>query len=68
MTSGHLGLGPETIRNEDLVVIFQGGEVPCIIRKIVDAKYRLVGAAYIHGIVDGEFLVKAPETKTFELV
>jgi hypothetical protein len=36
----------------DLVAIFLGADVPFVLREHGDA-YRLVGACYIHGVMDG---------------
>jgi hypothetical protein len=52
-SEGRMGLGPRLMREDDLVVILRGGLEPIILRK-VDNHYRLIGVAYIYGIMDGE--------------
>ncbi|OCK80109.1 HET-domain-containing protein [Lepidopterella palustris CBS 459.81] len=52
---GYIGLGPEAMRPGDLVVIFKGAEVPYVIREVQNG-FRLIGEAYIHGLMYGEFL------------
>ncbi|KAF2671225.1 HET-domain-containing protein [Microthyrium microscopicum] len=55
---GHIGMGPWNIQPDDRVAIIFGGEVPFIIRKCGDSsnEYHLIGEAYVHGIMDGEFV------------
>lgn len=51
--NGLLGVGPDTTRAGDLVVVFFGGRVPFILRQH-GSYYVLLGECYIHGIMDGE--------------
>lgn len=69
---GYLGLGPSDIRNGDQVYIFEGGNVPFIVRKApnriilgeqAEKCFELVGDCYVHGIMDGELM---PETMSQE--
>ncbi|KAF7185648.1 Heterokaryon incompatibility protein 6, OR allele [Pseudocercospora fuligena] len=54
--NGHLGCGPEMAEVGDHVVIVLGAEVPYVIRKCPDGEhYALLGDAYVHGAMDGEF-------------
>jgi hypothetical protein len=48
-----MGLGPDSVQRGNLVCIFGGVDTPLIIRA-VDGGWRLVGEAYVHGIMDGE--------------
>lgn len=48
------GLGPASIRLGDFVVIVRGGQWPFILRQVAVRDYRLIGTAYVHGIMDGE--------------
>lgn len=50
---GSMGLDPDSVQRGDLVCIFGGVDTPLIIRA-VDGGWRLVGEAYVHGIMDGE--------------
>ena len=53
--TGHLGLGPAGLQREDPVVVFLGGEVPFILRKMAhEEAFQLVGYCYVHGLMDGE--------------
>lgn len=52
--SGYMALVPVDTAAGDLVCIFLGAKVPHVIRKAGDAKYRLVGEAYLHGFMHGE--------------
>lgn len=47
------GLGPRIMSPDDIVVILRGETTPFIVRK-VNHHNQLVGAAYVHGIMDGE--------------
>jgi hypothetical protein len=53
---GHVGLVPSTIREGDLIFVFEDGRVPIILmpRK---GHHTWKGAAYIHGIMYEEGLV-----------
>jgi hypothetical protein len=50
---GGIGLGPSSLCADDIVVILRGGDVPFIMRRSGEF-YRLVGPAYVHGMMDGE--------------
>jgi hypothetical protein len=51
--ANRLGTGPSSIREGDIVCILAGACTPFVLRK-QDNFYRLVGAAYVYGIMDGE--------------
>jgi hypothetical protein len=56
---GYLGLGPESLKADDLVCIFPGARTPLALR--LDAGkgcYSIIGAAYVHGIMDGELMAE----------
>jgi len=57
---GHLGLVPERTRPGDFIVIIYGLHTPYILRKVGE-NFRLLGEAYMHGIMDGEALAKDPQ-------
>jgi hypothetical protein len=54
---GHLVLGPEYVKRGDFVALIKGSQVPFILRRQSDGQYRLVGEAYVDGIMDGEAMV-----------
>jgi hypothetical protein len=59
-TGNHLlGLGSQSLRKNDGVWIVPGCRVPLIFRSVEDSpEYRLIGGAYVHGIMDGQVLQK----------
>ncbi|KAF5624494.1 heterokaryon incompatibility (het-6OR allele) [Fusarium sp. NRRL 52700] len=55
--SGLLGLGPKTLgqsSSKDEVWILMGARVPFILHHVEGSKYRVVGEAYVHGVMYGE--------------
>ncbi|KAK4454267.1 heterokaryon incompatibility protein-domain-containing protein [Podospora aff. communis PSN243] len=59
-TRGDIGLVPATTAVGDALVLLRGCKFPCVLRSLSitggDARgYRVVGSAYIHGMMDGEF-------------
>ena len=53
---GYVGLGAKSLQIGDKVFVFPGGLVPFVLRGPVEGYYRLVGEAYVHGIMRGEAL------------
>jgi len=53
---GFVGLGPEILQAGDVICIFFGAKLPYILRPYEDGTWRLVGEAFVHGIMYGEFL------------
>jgi hypothetical protein len=52
-SEGNMGLGPLSMRADDLVVVLRGGDVLFVLRKKGEF-YQLIGPAYMHGMMDGE--------------
>ena len=55
--NGRLGLGPHCIQHGDVVFLLRGAQVPVILRHEYGqggGTYRIVGEAYVLGIMDGE--------------
>ncbi|MCJ1387326.1 hypothetical protein MMC18_000168 [Xylographa bjoerkii] len=65
-TRGTIGLGPRSMRPGDSVCIFSGGLVPFILRKD-GTRLRLVGEAYVHGIMDGQAVWKDTTFEEFRI-
>ncbi|KAM7213983.1 hypothetical protein V8F06_010617 [Rhypophila decipiens] len=74
---GKMGIFPAGTRVDDAVVVFWGSTVPFVLRKVSPGvgnndndNYQLVGACYVHGIMDGEALegVEAGEGSDFVIV
>lgn len=55
-----LGLGTESIENGDEVWLLVGADVPFTLRKIGEGEYRIVGEAYVHGVMHGEAVDRSP--------
>lgn len=55
---GYVGIVPGAARMGDLVCVFYGGDVPFILREVEGGGgfYRLIGEAYVNGLMDGEGL------------
>jgi len=66
--SGYLGLGPRQMRAGDVVVIFPNVDVPYILRQVTGGGYKILGQAYVLGIMNGEFLRDSPPEITVDLV
>lgn len=66
--NGWIGLGPDTMQNEDCVVIVPGIGVPYVVRPVGSDLYTIIGDAYIPGIMYGELFEdeKAPESTWME--
>ncbi|EJP69814.1 heterokaryon incompatibility protein [Beauveria bassiana ARSEF 2860] len=63
---GALGLGPYTVREEDVVTILFGTQVPIVLRP-AGATYTYVGDAYIEGSMKGERMAEEFEELDFEI-
>ncbi|KAH8657709.1 heterokaryon incompatibility protein-domain-containing protein [Xylariales sp. PMI_506] len=56
-TGGYLGIVPAASQVGDALGLFRGGKVPFVIRKAQgaeDARWELIGPAYVHGVMHGE--------------
>lgn len=63
---GYVGLVPAQSRKGDVVCIVEGANMPFVFRR--DGKlYRLVGEAYVYGIMDGEFMESNPLMEVFHV-
>lgn len=51
--TGHIGLGPPFLRNGDIVAMFEGEDMPMMLRPFGE-EYRLLGMAYIYGLTHDE--------------
>jgi hypothetical protein len=68
---GFVGLGPAGLEVGDVVVIFEGAKLPYLLRQLkIDGEegvWKLVGEAYVHGIMYGEFMKQERQTETFSI-
>jgi hypothetical protein len=51
---GYLGLGPACMREHDIVVVLDGGQVPYILRPLTDSTYAFMGECFVYAIRKGE--------------
>lgn len=64
---GQMGLGPCCTQTEDVVVVLLGSPVCLVLRKS-DSSYMLVGDAYAHGAMQGEFVRDKTEDQFQEFI
>ncbi|OCK82928.1 HET-domain-containing protein [Lepidopterella palustris CBS 459.81] len=64
---GYVGLGPSQLIVGDIVCIFFGADLPFVLRPLKEGKYRLVGEAYVHKVMDGELMGENPRSEVFEI-
>ena len=66
---GLIGTVPRSAAPGDLVCVLYGGQTPFILRRDVrgTGMYRLVGDAYVHGIMEGEALDMGLRETRFEV-
>ena len=68
-SKGCLGQVPHSTQIGDKVCIFLGSAVPHVLRKTGDdGFYRLLGTAYIHGIMQGEAMGEEVNVKAEKLI
>jgi len=67
-SGGFLGIGPHETEPGDLIFILLGAGVPYIMRRrSQEGKLRLIGEAYVHGIMDGEAMKGNQVVETIEI-
>ena len=60
---GHIGLGPAAIKVGDHISVLAGSQVPFMLRSSGD-QFKVVGEAYVHGIMDGTYWERLESEKT----
>lgn len=55
-SKGYIGLVPEQTIPTDFIVILLGTPTPSVLRPLDSGTYRLIGQAYVHGIMFVEYL------------
>ena len=50
---GRMGMGPDTMKEGDIVTILFGGKVPYVLRPS-ESRYRFIGECYVPGLMSGE--------------
>lgn len=66
-TKGYVGLGPKELEPGDVICLFFGSFLPHVIRTTQRSRYKLIGEAYIQGIMDGELMESTHLSTDFEL-
>ncbi|KAK3714255.1 hypothetical protein LTR37_007841 [Vermiconidia calcicola] len=66
--SGRIGLGPTEIEPGDKIFIILGHKVPIILRDAGNGELRIVGDAYVYGLMDGEAMEQDPKIEMITLV
>ncbi|KAJ2983617.1 hypothetical protein NQ176_g558 [Zarea fungicola] len=67
-TSGGIALAmlPIDAANGDVVVVFEGGRVPFVLRPVKETdEYRLVGSCFVDGAMDGELIDESSNVPSF---
>ncbi|KAK4226288.1 HET-domain-containing protein [Podospora fimiseda] len=52
--TGWYGLGHKLAREGDVCCVFEGVRVPAVLRPVGGGFYKLIGEAYVHGVMRGE--------------
>jgi hypothetical protein len=52
-----IGWAPREAEEGDCIFVFLGATVPFVLRPVGLGRYKLVGACYVHGIMDGETII-----------
>ncbi|KAJ4362875.1 hypothetical protein N0V83_009992 [Neocucurbitaria cava] len=52
-SKGFMGIGPNAMKKDDVILILFGGKVPYVLRPS-EAGYRFIGECYILGLMNGE--------------
>lgn len=66
-SKGYVGLVPDHAEAWDLLVVLRGGKFPYVLKAREDGTYGLIGDAYVHGIMYGEFVEEEPSAEEFVL-
>ena len=70
MKDGKMGVGPFLAQVGDVVAVVFGAPVCVVLRPVSNGQYRLVGDAYVHGVMHGEAVdgLKVDDGQVFELI
>lgn len=66
-TAGYLGLGLRDVQQGDSVCILNGCQFPMVLRQHGEF-WKVVGEAYVHGLMDGEADALGLDSETFVIV
>lgn len=54
--AGRLGWAPRRARIGDMICIFNGADIPHLLRPVADNRYELIGECYLQGCEDGALM------------
>jgi hypothetical protein len=57
--SGYLAMVVDEALSGDVICVLLGSDVPIVLRETSNHSYEIVGACYIHGLMNGEVMEKA---------
>ncbi|KAL0256060.1 Ubiquitin-like protein [Diplodia seriata] len=63
----HIGLGPDWVQKQDEIWLIQGARMPIVLRPLPNGHYIWIGEAYIAGIMYGEAIPFAEESREIVL-
>ncbi|KAH6611867.1 heterokaryon incompatibility protein-domain-containing protein [Boeremia exigua] len=66
-TNNHFGLAPMVTREGDQVWLPRGAPMPFVLRPLSQGVFKILGQAYLHGVMQGEMVDKMTE-KAFQTV
>ncbi|KAI2627785.1 heterokaryon incompatibility protein-domain-containing protein [Hypoxylon sp. NC1633] len=68
-SDGGMGVGPYMAQTGDIIVVMFGAPF-CLVLRPVGHRYKLVGDAYVHGAMSGEFVqgIGQEDGQTFEII
>jgi hypothetical protein len=64
---GYIGIASRQITPRDVICVLLGADVPFILRENSKGLFKFIGEAYVHGVMDGEFMDSNPEIRTFDI-
>ncbi|KAJ6195223.1 hypothetical protein J3E72DRAFT_271480 [Bipolaris maydis] len=64
---GRLGLGPRITEGGDQIWLPMGADTPFVLRPLHDGNFKILGQAYLHGVMQGEAVAHLTEDD-FEVV
>jgi hypothetical protein len=66
-STGHIGIGPDTIEAGDMLYVLKGCNMPIILRS-VNSYYEVVGTCHVQGLMDGELKTIWEEKSNLEWI
>jgi hypothetical protein len=56
--TGYMGMAHQGCVIGDMIYLLMGGDMPFVVRPLSTGTYEFKGESYVHGVMDGEFLLK----------